>query len=93
MGVRLPRRHHHGLRLRPWNILGQPFFGRLERARRRWPRTPSPTPTSTPMQTPTPLPPEEVKVKFEKNDDSAEIEVKARVDDGELRINVSTDDD
>lgn len=37
--------------------------------------------------------PEEVKVKFEKNDDSAEIEVKGRVEDGELRINVSNDDD
>lgn len=37
--------------------------------------------------------PEEVKVKFETNDDSSEIEVRARVEDGELRISISEDDD
>jgi hypothetical protein len=37
--------------------------------------------------------PDEVKVKFEKNDDSAEVEVKASVEDGELVVNVSSDDD
>lgn len=33
--------------------------------------------------------PDEVKVKFEKNDDSAEIEVKGRVEDGELLVSIS----
>ena len=38
--------------------------------------------------------PEEVKVHFERNDDEAdEIEFKAKIDDGELKVSISESDD
>jgi hypothetical protein len=36
--------------------------------------------------------PEEVKVKFERNDDSAEVQFKAHVESGELRVEISDED-